>query len=240
MTAEKVSIVNSPEEGLALIPEVLPADGGAYVLPEMTLGGADPVEIDRQITCKIEECANQLALKYWELGRLLNWMRDNKRYKKLGFDNWQAYLDSKRSEFGRSYQHYLVKLGQIENIEKYLQTGMSGTKLIEFIKKAPEVKDVTVLLEAQWEAVKNKSVRDTGQILEKYVAEHPNDFQRSRPHSGAGRPKLDLNEKLKNQYDKITNEVAKANFIAEVEKFLSENRPAVKKGKGKTASLDKF
>jgi hypothetical protein len=195
-----------------------PSENIVALLGPCELDASVAEALDAEINAKIAECSEQLARVYLELGRSLVLMRDSKGFKALGFPKWENYLDSKR-DFGRTYLSYLYKLGKAGELEQYLDQGMSATKLIEFAKKTTPEK-VGILIEATWEEVKERSVKDTDKFLSEWVAKHQKEFGRAKTGSKAGRKKLTLVQRFDSQYKKLSTKDRK-DYLAQMVQFLT-------------------
>lgn len=181
-------------------------------------GKYEALALDAQINTKIAECSEQLVRAYLELGDSLARMRESKGFKELGFDSWDSYLSSKQ-EFGRSYLIYICKLGQAKTLGLHIDESMSATKLIEFAKKTSPEK-IGPLIDATWEEVKDKSVKETDSYLTEWVAKHPKEFGRAKKGSKAGRKPDTYTQKLEKQYEKLTAKQRK-DYLAQMVQFLT-------------------
>lgn len=175
-------------------------------------------DLNRQIDAKIRECSDNLARGYLELASLLNVMRSGKAYTFLGFEKWGDYLASKK-EYGRTYLLYLYRLGQAGDLQRYVDQGVNPAKLIEYAKKVPPTK-IPELIDATWELIKDKSVREASKELDAYVSANPG-FQGKRRKNTTRTVRVGWKDRLKKEYKELQASEREA-FIKELQSFLSE------------------
>lgn len=176
--------------------------------------------MDSTINAKLRENSEHLARAYLELADLLRSMSETGGYKLLGYDKWENYLATK-SEFGRTYLSYLYKLGLAGDLRPYLDQGISASKFIEFAKRTDYPEKIPQLIEATWEEVRDKSVRETGKVLDGYVASHQEEYRRPRKRTGAGRPKLTWQQRFRGQFEAL-DEAQRAQYVGQMKAFLKE------------------
>lgn len=211
---------NKTEELVAVVPKVLPPE--AAQMPDQE----DARTLDLVIDQKIQKAGNALALTYLDLAESLNKMKRTKGYRTLGFDNWEKYLQSKKT-FGRAYLFFLAKLGQtnVSELRAYLDQGMTASKFIEYSKTSVLPEKIPQLIEKTWDEVKDKSTRETSRILRGFISEHADEFAKpKRTYTGnkPGRAKSPWQNKIQQQYEKLTMEDQKS-YLAALREFVDKH-----------------
>lgn len=193
---------------------------------EATIDKKTAHTLDASINEKIRTSQEHLAVAYLDLAASLREMNETKGYLHLRapdgtyFSKWEDYLSSK-NEFGRTYLSYLYKLGQAGDLQKYLEQGITASKFIEFAKRTDFPEKIPQLIEATWEEVKDKPVRETAKMLDQYVDAHRDEFKKPKRQTGAGRSKMTWKERFQSQYEKLSAD-EQADFLKQLRAFVKE------------------
>lgn len=203
------------------------ADEASFVSPdvlEQLMGAQLALELDERINVKLERMGQQLAQALVELGADLARMKISRGYFQLGYRSWETYLETKRT-YGRTYLSYILKLGQAGDLATCLELGMSGAQLVEYAKHCDFPAKLPQLIEATWEEVSGKSVRESRVFLNEYVQEHHEDYKKPgrREVLLVKAPTQKWRQSFRRQFSRLS-EAERAAYLAEMEAFLLESR----------------
>lgn len=178
--------------------------------------------LNTQIDKSIRSASNQLAQAYLDLAALLKQMHDSGAFRLIAggeYATWGAYLASKQ-EYGRTYLSYLWKLAHAGDLRRFVDEGVSASKLVEVAKHTDYPERIPALLEATWGQIRDLTVREAGRHVREYVDAHPATYKRPRKASRRGRPRTPLSQRLRRQFEAIPGAQERDQFLSQVRIFL--------------------
>lgn len=165
MTTENDTVPATAVEGI-----LLPNDSD--------LTREDAEELDRQIDHGLAECETQLQV-YLDTGYRLARMKSTKGFQALGFENWGDYVRGKAA-YGQTFISFLIKLGGAGDPTAFFETGMKPAVLIHYLRNIGYPEKLPELVALTYPAVKDKSPKEAGKVIKRFVDDNARDFKKPR------------------------------------------------------------
>lgn len=188
-------------------------------------GSADQTSaqmLDTRINERMRLAAKDLAQAYLEVASLLKQMHDTGGFKTLEggiYTTWGAYLGSKEA-YGRTYLSYLWKLAQAGDLTRFVEAGISGSKLVEVAKHTDFPDRIPELLDETIKDIGPLSVREAAKHVRAHVEARADHYKRPKKASRRGRPRMALHVHLSRQYESLASDHERQVFMDQIKTFL--------------------